>query len=145
MRTAIAIAITAAVALTSCHTMRDEKDRGFVPAAFTPHAPKVYVIGNKIVVDQEPIVFVGRGKIQVRWVLQHPDYKFDAKSGISFEPKPVYGAPNQVASCAVDSASDAAFTCENENSSTGKYRYNITVVHRKTGLPLSYDPTFVND
>jgi hypothetical protein len=150
MRKTIAAAVASLVGLTACAQMRTLT--GAPP--FDPKNPKVYVVESKdrkdkaIVVDQEPIYFFpehGR-KIEIRWRLQTPGYKFDATKGVD-SIKPLAGPGGQVHSCRVDPGSkDEAYVCVNENSAKGVYKYTVNVVATDgSGNPPPLDPSIAND
>ena len=123
-------------------------------APFDPKNPKVYVVESKdrqdkaIVVDQEPIYFFREhgSKIQIRWQLQTPGYRFDTTKGID-SLKTLAGPNGQVHSCRVEAGSkDEAFVCINENSASGVYKYTINVVATDgSAAPKPLDPTVAND
>ncbi len=150
MRKRLAAALIALLALTGCSCLRTLT--GAPP--FDPKNPKVYVVETNdrkdraLVVDQEPIYFFsehGR-KIQIRWQLQTPGYRFDTTRGID-SIKTLAGPSGQVHSCRVEAGSkDEAFVCTNENSASGVYKYTINVVATDGSAgPKPLDPTVAND
>lgn len=150
MSKTIAVVAASLVGLTACAPMRTLV--GAPP--FDPKNPKVYVVESKdrtykaIVVDQEPIYFFREhgSKIQIRWQLQTPGYRFDATKGID-NIRTLAGPGGQVHSCRVESGSkDEAFVCINENTAGGVYKYTIHVVATDgSASPKPLDPTVAND
>jgi hypothetical protein len=151
MRKPIAAAVVLLLGLTGCSCLRTLT--GASP--FDPKNPKVYVVESKersrkaVVVDQDPVYFFREHgpKIQIRWQLQTPGYRFDTKLGIT-SIKPYYGPPDQVHSCQVDpeSKDQRTFVCVNENTAPGLYKYTIHVVATDgSSDPRPLDPMVGND
>jgi hypothetical protein len=120
---------------------------------YDPTNPKVYVSESKdrkmkaVVVDQEPIyIFPERGRVQVRWQIETPNYKFDATTGIG-QIRTLAGQGGQLHSCQAEANSkDQVFVCTFDNSSPGRYKYTIHVVATDgSASPRPLDPTFGND
>ena len=113
---------------------------------FDPKNPKVYIVGGEyIVVDQEPIVFLKKQKGRIVWRLQDSGYRFDPGSGISAI-KVLTGKYNDIKDCHVDNKEGSAFSCQNDNSGTGTYKYSIVITRKKDGKKLPIlDPTIGND
>jgi hypothetical protein len=150
MRKPIAAAVVLLLGLTGCSCLRTLT--GAPP--FDPKNPKVYVVESKdrkdkaIVVDQEPIYFFREhgSKIQIRWQLQTPGYRFDTTKGID-NIRTLAGPGGQVHSCRLEPGSkEEAFVCINENTASGLYKYTIHVVATDgSASPKPLDPTVAND
>src|SRR4051812_13129447 len=108
MRKITAAAVLSLLALTGCSCLRTLS--GAPP--FDPKNPKVYVVESKdrsrqaVVVDQDPVYFFREqgSKIQIRWQLQTPGYRFTTKIGIA-DFTPYYGPKDQLHSCQVEPGS----------------------------------------
>jgi hypothetical protein len=151
MRKTIAAAVVLLLGLTGCSCLRTLT--GAPP--FDPKNPRVYVVeskdrsGKAVVVDQDPIYFFREqgSKIQIRWQLQTPGYRFNTTKGIA-DIKPFYGPSGQVHSCQVDPGSkdQRTFVCVNENTASGLYKYTISVESTDGSTsPKPLDPMVGND
>lgn len=151
MRTKILIAVVASVALVGCSSTSTALYRMTGKPPFNPEKPKVYVVqGNNkayIVVDQEPITFVkDSGNVKIKWQLQDSNYKFE-KDSIKITAKPISGSKNPVSGCNPDGTGDSDYSCDNDTSVPGTFKYTIKVTPRNPGdpTPLPLDPSIVNN
>jgi hypothetical protein len=141
------LVIASTAALVSCTTYNRMIGKASVP---DPTMVQVYVVQGTtrayIVVSQDPLVFVGNlGRVKIQWQLQDPNYQFDNKS-ISVTARP--GIRNAVSDCNADGKGDSNFSCDDDTSVKGSFKYTITVKPRPgSGLrtPDPYDPQIMND
>ncbi len=149
MRKTIAAAVASLIGLTACAQMRTLT--GALP--YDPKNPQVYVSESKdrklkaMVVDQEPIYFFReQGRVQIRWHIETPNYKFDATKGIG-DIKTLAGPGGQLHSCQIEANSkDEAFVCTFDNTAYGVYKYTIHVVATDgSASPRPLDPTVATD
>lgn len=116
-----------------------------------PTAPNVYVVSGpgkkqKVVVDQEPLVFfVGTGGATITWTIQTPGYEFrsTAPTGALFAAKALSGSSSQIVKCAIKNPQQ--YTCDNLNSAKTVHPYSMAVVPTGGSTPISTDPNVVNE
>jgi hypothetical protein len=143
-KTCLIFAAASTVFLSACTHMPFS---GTTAARPDPKNPNVYVLGKKpyIVVDQEPIVFLSGESGRIKWHLRTSDYEFDLKSGISGVRALPGTTANDVKDCRVDNKDQTEFSCQNDHSGPGTYKYDIVVRHKKSGTVYRYDPMIGND
>lgn len=133
LKTALLVVAASAVTLAGCAGL-PEKGAG-------PRVTKATVENGYVVIDQEPIVIRGKGKII--WEVTTPGYEF-APNGIEFKnPGPPYKNAAEEFRCAREGA---IFHCDAAYSQRGAmYRYTIRVQPVGGGRVIEFDPSVVND
>jgi hypothetical protein len=144
----IVAAIASLSALVSCATAPDDTPALRVGGAppFSATQPNVYLlaVGSdvKLAVDQEPLVFQGNtGRKKIKWKLRDSEYKLDR---IEFQPD---AKGNNPASGCTGESDDTVFSCDNDTSVVGTFKYSIRATPKRPGLPTPpiLDPTVVNN
>lgn len=139
------VAALATVLLASCGHMRHHPpcDCSKIAAEVDHTRPKVNVVDGKITIDQEVIVFgAGLRGVPVTVIWQLPkgsDYRF-GKDGIVFK-----DPGDEIVRCQpIDDG--AAFSCLNQHTRAGDFKYNISVqpINDKTPAVPTLDPRLVN-
>jgi hypothetical protein len=109
-----------------------------------PTRPQVNVVGGKITVDADPLVF-GEGlrniPVTIVWALpKDSPYRF-GKDGIVFK-----DAGEEIVRC-VPLAYGTSFSCLNRHTKPGRYKYDIRVEPANDKAPpvAPYDPHVVNN
>ena len=141
LKTALLVVAASAVTLAGCAGL-PEKGAG-------PRVTNVTVENGYVVIDQEPIVIRGKGR--VTWNVITPGYEF-APNGIEFKnPGPPYKDAADECRCAREGKREGAresaiFHCDAAHSQRGAmYRYTIRVQPLGGGRVIEFDPTAMND
>jgi hypothetical protein len=144
LKTALLVVAASAVTLTGCAGLPDDKGAGR-----SPRVTNVTVEGGYVVIDQEPIVIRGTGKIA--WNVITPGYEF-APNGIELKnPSPPYNPPykNAAEEFRCPREKGAQFHCDPTFSLSSRkgavYRYTIRVQRIGGGGVIEFDPTALAD
>jgi hypothetical protein len=147
MKNTILIGVVSALVLTACggsqtiYSDANPRVRGYSLFAVNPPnptAPNVFIVNNKIIVDQEPIIPPGQqgDPVTIYWALdQGGGYAFP-NNGIEIHEHPSF--------CSAVSA--YVFVCRYTKPAAGTiYKYFIRVKNETTQQPLKpLDPTIWN-
>jgi hypothetical protein len=145
----ILIAAASACALLACATAPEDKSGpGTGP---DPRNPQVYVVSEAgkcaIVVEPNEIHFANSGNGQafpIIWHLRTPGYKFAQNNSLQ-NPHPIQGSsPGVISGCR---SGGLTMQCTNNNTSRGKWKYDIKGVTADGGgcNPPDLDPYINND
>lgn len=143
----IVVVTASAIALASCASEKAALREGG-SAPFSATSPNVYLLsvgsGVRIAVDQEPLAFQrNSGTKKIKWKLHDNEYKLQ---GIVFQPDAKGNNPVAASPCSGDSGDDSVFSCDNDTSVAGTFKYTIYVTPKRPELPApdALDPTVVN-